>query len=302
MGQQITILGSGMAGCLAGVFNSGARILEVQKEPHFAHKALLRFKAPAISELTGIPMERVVARKFIWDSAKRDFAPPNPMLANAYSIKVTGSVGDRSVWNVGNEERYIPPHNFHEQLIDACGERIEFGVDARDPHTELHTPIISTIPMNITADLLGLDIKVGFEHKPIYVKTYGIKGKGYQTIYYPNAPGIYRASLTGSELIIESVEESLGGDELIDVFISFGFGGADLVSDNKVHKQSLGKIAPIDEQTRRKFIVDATAKGVYSLGRFATWRNIGLDDVIHDLAVIRRLINADHYEVRKELL
>ena len=39
--------------------------------------------------------------------------------------------------------------------------------------------------------------------------------------------------------------------------------------------------------------------GIYSFGRFATWRpGLLLDDLIHDLTVIRRLANEGTYSKR----
>jgi hypothetical protein len=51
--------------------------------------------------------------------------------------------------------------------------------------------------------------------------------------------------------------------------------------------QKYGKLSPIDEQKRRAFILAMTDQyRVYSLGRFATWRQILLDDVVKDVQVI----------------
>jgi len=38
---------------------------------------------------------------------------------------------------------------------------------------------------------------------------------------------------------------------------------------------------------------------VYSLGRYATWRNILLDDVYHDINVIKQLMDSDGYYTGK---
>jgi branched-subunit amino acid ABC-type transport system permease component len=79
---------------------------------------------------------------------------------------------------------------------------------------------------------------------------------------------------------------------------SFGIliGHAPIKAIDITHKQSYGKIAPIDEQFRR-FVVEHLSQkhSIYSLGRFATWRNILLDDVLKDLQVIKKLMNADLY-------
>jgi hypothetical protein len=62
-------------------------------------------------------------------------------------------------------------------------------------------------------------------------------------------------------------------------------------------QQKYGKIAPIDERFRRSSIVQLTTQHkIFSVGRFATWRNILLDDVVNDLAVVKRLIHSSAYE------
>ncbi|NDG64822.1 MAG: hypothetical protein EBY29_15370, partial [Planctomycetes bacterium] len=64
--------------------------------------------------------------------------------------------------------------------------------------------------------------------------------------------------------------------------------------------QPYSKILPIDEGERRKFIVWATDQhGIYSLGRFATWRpGLLMDDVVNDVRVIRKIIKNGSYEYR----
>ncbi len=53
------------------------------------------------------------------------------------------------------------------------------------------------------------------------------------------------------------------------------------------------KIAPINEDERRSFILWATRQhNVYSLGRFATWRpKLLLDDLVKDVRIIQQMIN-----------
>jgi hypothetical protein len=41
-------------------------------------------------------------------------------------------------------------------------------------------------------------------------------------------------------------------------------------------------------------------RNIYSLGRFATWRNILLDDVVDDIAAIKKLLKANSaYDIRR---
>jgi hypothetical protein len=64
------------------------------------------------------------------------------------------------------------------------------------------------------------------------------------------------------------------------------------IASVEIKQQTYAKALPIDEAERRRFIMWASEeKGVYSLGRFATWRpNLLLDDVVNDVRVIQRLI------------
>ena len=55
--------------------------------------------------------------------------------------------------------------------------------------------------------------------------------------------------------------------------------------------QEYGKIRPIDERLRKEFIFQMTTQhNIYSVGRFATWRQILLDDVVDDIKVVEEFI------------
>ena len=58
----------------------------------------------------------------------------------------------------------------------------------------------------------------------------------------------------------------------------------------------------MDEKIRKSFIVRATKDfGIYSLGRFATWRpGLLLDDCVKDIRVITRLIDGSTDEEYKQ--
>ena len=113
--------------------------------------------------------------------------------------------------------------------------------------------------------------------------------------------GVYRASISGDILIIESMNE-LDSNDRYFVFESFGLLTIENTHVLKDHKQERGKIGAIDEKIRKKIILDLTLKhNIFSLGRFATWRNIVLDDVYNDILVIKRLINKGSYDHHLEL-
>lgn len=79
-----------------------------------------------------------------------------------------------------------------------------------------------------------------------------------------------------------------------DLLRIFGIDTAHTFIDAKVQKY--GKIVNVPAARRRSLLRKLTERGgVYSLGRFATWRNVLLDDVANDIEVIRRLIDSDSY-------
>ena len=61
---------------------------------------------------------------------------------------------------------------------------------------------------------------------------------------------------------------------------------------------------PIDDKIRKDFIYTLTEKyNIFSVGRFATWRQLLLDDVVNDISVIERLIASNsNYNFRKEMI
>jgi hypothetical protein len=87
--------------------------------------------------------------------------------------------------------------------------------------------------------------------------------------------------------------DSAIGPHLMSVLLDdFGIKPESIV-DMKQSEQYYGKIRPIDEDLRKQFIFEMTTKyGIYSLGRFATWRQLLLDDVVDDLQHIERFIRA----------
>jgi hypothetical protein len=121
----------------------------------------------------------------------------------------------------------------------------------------------------------------------------------FQTIYYPeDDTPMYRASITGDTLIIEAAETTVAVKEwlpraMTNIARSFGI-SADSISSPLVSSQRYGKIAPVDDAVRKNAMFTLThSHRVYSLGRFATWRNILLDDVVDDIAVIKRLMHSE---------
>lgn len=304
-----------MAGLLAGnmLRRHDVRILEKSDKLPDNHKAVLRFRNMGVSDATGIPFEKTTVRKGFW-TGKEVKDTLTLAEANAYSLIVTGGadVFPRSANNLSTETRYIAPSDFVAQM--AKNLNIEFGTDFSLTQNykghEVHTPVISTLPMPVMMDLVGWDRKnIQFNARPIYVFRCKISTPNFhihQTLYSTGADW-YRASIHRNQLIIEMMDAtqpemenwSAGGlygfaNGVIRAFIGGSHAQEIELSDFEVKRQHLGKITEIDEEERKKFILHLTdVYGIYSLGRFATWRPLLLDDLVKDIKQIETLISSE---------
>lgn len=291
------IIGAGLSGLIAAHIWPNAEVFEISNAPLEQHKALLRFRSDAVARTTGIEFKCVKVRKGIW--SEKHFVAPSIRVANSYSTKCLGFIQpERSIWNIEPVERYIAPPDLYDQLIDNCQRRIHWGVD----YTFSDDVCVSTIPMPAVIKKLGLDVTTDFRHKAITVQRYRIKRcEAYQTIYFPDLDhSVYRASITGDMLIAEHAGKPYG-NWMEDIARSFGATNGTLEMIGEV-EQKYGKIAPIDDVLRKQLLFNLTTEhSIYSLGRFAVWKNILLDDVVDDAAVIKRLMRSTHYDLHKEL-
>ena len=301
------ILGAGLSGTLAGALNKDADIFETRSNDT-THKAVLRFRSPEISEAIGIPFKKVKVYKYIWYEDM--YIPLSPRMMNLYSYKVSDTFSARSIVNLETATRWIAPDDLLGILKEQCKGRIKYGIPLtrdfiKDCQQTLQ-PIISTVPLYVMAKLFELyDGDMSHKFNDIYINQFNIKNCDvYQTIYYPDPDLlIYRATISGDTLIIESTS-TLAGKEGMSyqaVWKSFGLWESDTTQTLTNHLQHNGKIMPINEKIRRRLIYDLTVShGIYSLGRFATWRHILMDDVYKDIHVIKSLINKDAYEHKLE--
>lgn len=270
------------------------------------HGALLRFRTSAVADATGIPFKKVRVHKALWDG-KRLRTIPTLRDNNHYSLKVAGSALQRSILSLEPVDRYIAPSDFLKRLAEGFDIRFNSSLADYAEAGDGSVPLISTVPMSTLADILGVSLPVSFEAKKIWTDTVLVEEPTvdvYQTVYFtePSEP-LYRASLTGNRLTMEYMNNPSQGFTptqkiLADIF------GVDYrrLTALGVKSQRFGKLIPIDDEARRSFIMYATDKHrIYSVGRFATWRQILLDDVVNDVEVVHKIMSqVDRYGFIRE--
>ena len=293
------IIGAGLSGLIAANYlrRMEPSVLEAQGEIPNNQRALLRFRTDEVSRAVNIPFRPVTVRKeILYDGLVLD--KPHVSLCNEYSFKVTGKITDRSIWDISPCERYIAPLDFINRLAKQCNIRCGVKVD-KEMILKHHGPVISTMPMPVLMKMFSWPNIPKFEYKPIWAFNVHILDPEcdiHQTIYYPDVTvPIYRASMTGNKLTIESIEEiKEWGDILSAVLETLGLPQNPLMSNPIVGKQQYGKIVPIEDKIRKEFIYWMTREhNVYSLGRFAIWKQILLDDIVQDIKVIEELIEME---------
>ncbi len=290
-----TIIGAGLAGLLAGHAWPNADILEAAPEPREVHRALLRFRTDAISRLTGIEFRRVRVHKGIWSGG--EFQAPSIRHANHYAQKVLGFErisGDRSIWNLDPVDRWIAPESLYEQLLAAARPRISWGEAGG---FSVPGAKVSTAPLPVALGAFNItDHGQSFNRAGIRVRRWRIPHADvFQTVYFPDQwTPLYRASITKDLLIAEFADDGSEEDqsETLDALCSaFGVRFDECAEPLGDTSQKYGKIEPIPDAARKALLFKLThEQGLYSLGRFATWRNILLDDVVDDIAAIKRLL------------
>ncbi|MBL1375570.1 hypothetical protein, partial [Acinetobacter baumannii] len=165
---------------------------------------------------------------------------------------------------------------------------------------------------------LGIDPSFG-KGTSIIVSRYklSIPCDVFQTVYFPSPDfGTFRASITGDTLIVESIAnggvENADGEikkiewnpawDLDEVCAAFGIRRKQLIEDGEPTIQTKGKIIPLGRDERESMIWNLTHEaGIFSLGRFATWRNVLLDDLVSDMDVIERLMTSSSYQKAKKM-
>lgn len=300
------IIGAGLAGLITACKIKSADIFEAGPCVE-NHKALLRFRDKSVSDLTGIPFEEVTVNKEIYYHGETHHRCTVAM-ANHYSFKVAGAYRGRSIWNLDPVQRYVAPDDFYGQLVDKHSNRIAWSTPIKDVTKGSTVQRINTAPLPVIMQACGLKpIEQQFAKSHIKVDRYRLPHgtKLYQTIYFPSPTvRLFRASVTGDLLIVESVTGQPRAEfqwtmdereEFAHVLRAFGF-YPDYVEKIESVEQKYGKIIDLPREQREAILYELTRDfNVFSIGRFATWRNILLDDVAKDIEVVERLMASSAY-------
>ena len=304
-GTRLTIFGAGMAGLIAArmLVDRHPVVMERQEALPNNHHAVLRFRSSIVGDATNVPFRKVQVNKCVLSDESS-----HPIRdAAVYSRKVTGKLHARSILNTETSERYVAPGDFLQRLASTAD--IQFGIDFQDwSHNLIRSrgPVISTIPVPLMMGMFAWPKKPEFNSS----KGWTIKASVHaslecslhSTVYSARVNDIwYRASLTGSELMIEGVGEepelSHASDVLQYVAGHFGLRFED-IANWQVYPAKYQKIADLkseDRESVKRFVMWLSNEhGIYSLGRFATWRpKLLLDDLVNDVRVIARLIDGE---------
>lgn len=284
------VLGAGLSGCIASLMIPGSQVYEPMEYPR-KHQALLRFKNNEISKSLGIPFKKVKVYKGIRHNDK--FVELSPHYITRYARKTCGFLSHRSICNLDTEQRYIAPKNFHELLLGLVKPRCGFDINLIK---QFDKPIISTLPINILAENIGLILPAS-TYGSIYISRYKIPNCDmHMTYYFTGNTFVYRASIVEDELIIESTY-FIQQQDTNDVINAFGLTGCELELVVENYEQKYGKIVPWPDEERKKILFQLTKEfNIYSVGRFATWRNITLDDVYDDVVSIKEWVKLNEYD------
>lgn len=303
------VVGAGMAGLLAAAMlrNECSGVIEAQAKIPNNHSAVLRFRSNIVSDVLNIPFKKV-------DVLKAAEPWRNPVAdALAYSYKTNGTSTLRSITTADGvvSKRFIAPENLVQLMADRVVGDIKFGLKASEDLLKAKgCPIISTLPMPMLMDLLGWKTDQEFRSVGGVNITALIKDcDAYASLYVPDPAFLgSRISITGDWLIVECQNSSVVGDVdatgiAREACRKMGITQmSERVANVQCKEQNYAKILPISDNERKRFMLWATETyGVYSLGRFATWRpGLLLDDVVNDVRVIHKLINGgSSYDHRK---
>jgi len=320
--MRVVIIGAGISGLIAkGAFtkdNHDVTVCDPKLESgdFSQHKAVMRLRDDRVNQYVNCRLKPITVTKAIYHKGEIH-NKPNILLNNLYSLKNYGALGNRSLETLGEVDRFlitgyapdvrknfIPKRVKGISMSSGAHFRPHYWLKFSDESIVQYDICISTIPMPALMRLEGINLtgyeNISFSYNPIYVSTADllIPSDVHQTLYFTQSY-IYRVTIEGQKLIIESTDCGITQEDFRHCVRAFGLDLATDVSDFKTVNQEIGKIVPIDDDARRRIMMDLTNKyNIYSFGRFATWKPLRVDQTIDDIEKIKMLIrvgNKNYY-------
>jgi len=296
--MKITIIGSGIAGCMAANYFKNEDITIIEKNNkvsfNYEHNAIMRMKDVSAGLILGNKLKKIkIEKNYLFN--KKLFNKPNILMKNKYSLKVSNKLCNRSIDNFDNSFRYIfaDKNNPLERFNVIYGSEI-ISFNEFDGNI-----FISTIPLPDILKILKINHDIDFNILKKSIKIIKLKlnintSNLYQTIYivddYYNA---YRATLQDGEIIFEFIykDDCDYFKEMCELLYYFGLKYCD--EEYEILDNKNGKIIEIDDEWRKGIIAELTEKyNIYSLGRYAIWKpGLMIDDLVQDLKIISKMIN-----------
>jgi len=309
--MKVVIIGAGISGLVAAGAFRGQDVTVIESSgsiPLFKdHHAVMRLRNDRIKEYIDCKVTPINVQKSVYHEDKL-YDSATIEMNNRYSLNTRGVLGERSLGDLGKQERFTL-----DEIYPSGSVNFEFGRDVRViidgtvccwENIIPYDICISTIPMPSLLKILKIESDQKFEANDIHVfkTTLPFDSTVHQTIYFTEADMPYRATIEGREIIIESVSE-IGNFELVHSLKPFGLGEADLDPDkHRTTVQKMGKLVPIDDIARKRIMTDITSKfSIYSFGRFATWKSIRIDQTLDDIEKIKTMVKVVNREFYYDL-
>jgi len=319
--KKIVILGLGLAGSIMqAVLSTWEKeilneICIIGDSKYWDHKALFRFQNADLGALLGIDLIEIIVYKAIYYRGKV-YTESNILFSNLYSLKTVEALIIKSIKDLTPRMRWLPKTrgHFRESRINRGwikvlpGRVSQVGLgwvsyeaeDCKGKGEIDCDTIISTLPMEFVVNCLGLDLdeRIKFKSSPIFIYRADFEpefNELCQTIYFPDLEfPVYRASIDFKEIIIEAIRECKE-EELLEVLGAFGLSKIHLPGKGTFDCfiQKYGKIKPLQDEVRQTLLYKLTTDyNIYSLGRFALWKNLKADEILQDAQKIKKYIES----------
>jgi hypothetical protein len=291
------IIGAGLTGLIAATMLRHHQPLIIEEALELPRKPRMRFRSSVISSAVAVPFDPITVTTGIYSTER------NPViLANRYSEKASGEIRSPGLVE-GQVKQWVGPDDIITRLASGPTCTIQLGTTwaGPDPAWE-DEAIISTIPMGDLMDLLHYDNKPEFEFRDGWTIDIGLRSTVdvYQTMLFPDdADHYHRVDINRNEMRIHfSTIPTLHVDDYADdVCDAMAIDRSHIKEVGGVNRSKYGAIREIDRRTRLEFISWASREhGVYSLGKYATWRpEFDFDDLVKDVQAIETMITESEY-------